>query len=110
MNKLDFMRMGKKSVQTYLNSKYDINVDLRYIMPKSYTDVYGKQRGRYTIDLAAYPQVRNENMLRSEFLVSYDPFDHSYLVEELCRYASKKLQPAYILATSDAIRDNLKKN
>lgn len=110
MNKLDFMQMGKKSVQTYLNNKYNLNVDLRYIVPKSYTDAHGKQKGRYSIDSAAYPQVRSETTLRSEFLVSYDSFDHSYLVEELRRYATKKLQPAYILATSDTVRENLKKN
>lgn len=110
MNKLDFMQMGRKSIQTYLYEKYGITVEIRDIELKSYSDISDKQKGRYTLGPWAFPRTKSETILRAEFLVIYDPTNHSYFVDERRTYDSKRYQPAYILATSDSVNHTIQHN
>lgn len=110
MNKLDFMQMGKKSVQTYLYEKYNIAVEIQDIELKSYSDISEKQKGRYTLGPWTFPRTKSETILRAEFLVTYDSVDHSYFVDERRTYDSKHYQPAYILATSDSVNNAIQTN
>lgn len=108
MNKLDFIQIGKKAVQTYLYEKYGVEVDIKFIAPTLYIDNGGAQKGRYVISASAYLPVENEVLLSSEFLVTNDILDRVYKVDEVRSYSRKCFGPDYILAISDTVINSIR--